>query len=81
MTQHAKTELTTGTWKLLGWWKAATTKEGAVHSPRVHIVNLEKNQAVAQFVAPAPAPAAAPAANGNAVGDANAPAADGNAGQ
>lgn len=54
MTNHAKLQLMTGTWRLLGWFKAASTTEGAVYNPRVHIVNLKKNSPVVRFVAPEP---------------------------
>lgn len=52
MVAHAKKELSTGTWRLLGWWKAASTTEAAVYNPRLHIVNLVKNQPVVWFVTP-----------------------------
>lgn len=71
MMTHAKAQLMTGTWRLLGWWKAASTTEGSVYNPRLHILNLTKNEPVVRFIAPAPPQNDNAPANDNAAAPAN----------
>ena len=52
--RHVHAQITDGTWKLLGWWRAATTKDdvSSLVVPKVHIVNMEKNGVVAKYALP-----------------------------
>lgn len=52
MMDHVEHQLSEGTWNLMGWFKAVTTKEDGVVQPKFHVVRLEKNSAIERFVVP-----------------------------
>lgn len=52
MMEHVECELLDGTWNVLGWYKAATTKGNGIIHPRLHIVRLRKNGLIRKSVVP-----------------------------
>lgn len=52
MIEHVECELLDGTWNVLGWYKASTTKNNGIIHPRLHIVRLRKNGPIRKFVVP-----------------------------
>jgi hypothetical protein len=51
---HVENVVCEGTWKVMGWWKAATTDETATFFARVHIVHIEKNGQIRMWSPTAP---------------------------
>lgn len=50
MMDHVENQLSEGTWNLMGWFKAVTTKEDGIVQPKFHVVRLETNGVTERFV-------------------------------